>query len=97
MRTATTIGPEQFGTLGTQLAEDQPAGDLLCLAQPGRALSSREAEIMGLIAAGHTNGQIAASLVLTEKTVKNHVNRIYGKLGAGSRADAIARWASLSA
>jgi DNA-binding NarL/FixJ family response regulator len=47
---------------------------------------------MALIAAGHTNGQIAASLVLTEKTVKNHVNRMYAKLGAGSRADAIARW-----
>jgi DNA-binding NarL/FixJ family response regulator len=60
--------------------------------QPRRALSSREAEIMTLIAAGHTNGQIAARLVLTEKTVKNHVNRLYAKLGAGSRADAIARW-----
>jgi DNA-binding NarL/FixJ family response regulator len=58
----------------------------------GRALSSREAEIMMLIAAGHTNGQIAARLVLTEKTVKNHVNRLYAKLGAVSRADAIARW-----
>jgi DNA-binding NarL/FixJ family response regulator len=57
-----------------------------------RALSSREAEIMILIAAGHTNGQIAASLVLTEKTVKNHVNRLYAKIGAVSRADAIARW-----
>lgn len=57
-----------------------------------QALSSREAEVMALIAAGHTNGQIAASLVLTEKTVKNHVNRMYAKLGAGSRADAIARW-----
>jgi len=55
-------------------------------------LSSREAEIMTLIAAGHTNGQIAASLVLAEKTVKNHVNRLYAKLGAGSRTDAIARW-----
>jgi DNA-binding NarL/FixJ family response regulator len=57
-----------------------------------RALSSREAEIMTLIAAGHTNGQIAARLVLTEKTVKNHVNRLYAKLGAASRPDAIARW-----
>ena len=57
-----------------------------------RALSSREAEIMTLIAAGHTNGQIAANLVVTEKTIKNHVNRLYAKLGAGSRADAIARW-----
>lgn len=57
-----------------------------------RALSAREAEIMAMIAAGQTNGQIAASLVVAEKTVKNHVNRIYGKLGAVSRADAIARW-----
>lgn len=57
-----------------------------------RPLSSREAEIMTLIAAGHTNGQIAANLVVTEKTIKNHVNRLYAKLGAGSRADAIARW-----
>lgn len=57
-----------------------------------RILSSREAEIMTLIAAGHTNGQIAARLVVTEKTIKNHVNRLYAKLGAGSRADAIARW-----
>jgi DNA-binding CsgD family transcriptional regulator len=61
-------------------------------AQAGRALSARETQIMALITAGHTNGQIAAKLVVTEKTVKNHVNRIYGKLTAGSRADAIARW-----
>ena len=55
-------------------------------------LSAREAQIMALIAAGHSNGQIAAHLVLTEKTVKNHVNRIYAKMGAGSRSDAISRW-----
>lgn len=55
-------------------------------------LSSREVEIMSLIAEGHSNGQIAARLVLAEKTVKNHVNRIYAKLGADSRATAILRW-----
>jgi DNA-binding CsgD family transcriptional regulator len=55
-------------------------------------LSLREAEIMSLIADGHSNGQIAAQLVLAEKTVKNHVNRIYAKLGAESRAAAIASW-----
>ena len=48
-------------------------------------LSAREAQIMSLIAAGHSNGQIAERLVLAEKTVKNHVNRIYAKLGVGSR------------
>ena len=47
---------------------------------------------MSLIAAGHSNGEIAARLVLAEKTVKNHVNRIYAKLGAESRAMAIVRW-----
>jgi DNA-binding NarL/FixJ family response regulator len=62
--------------------------------RPGRdaGLSSREAEIMTLIAAGHSNGQIAERLVLAEKTVKNHVNRIYAKLGVGSRVAAISCW-----
>jgi DNA-binding NarL/FixJ family response regulator len=55
-------------------------------------LSTREAQIMSLIAEGHSNGEIAARLVLAEKTVKNHVNRIYAKLGADSRAAAIACW-----
>jgi len=61
-------------------------------AAPQAGLSSREAQIMTLIAAGHSNGQIAERLVLAEKTVKNHVNRIYAKLGVGSRPAAISRW-----
>jgi DNA-binding NarL/FixJ family response regulator len=67
-------------------------GDHAKTARRGR-LSSREAQIMTLIAAGHSNGQIAERLVLAEKTVKNHVNRIYAKLGVGSRPAAISRWA----
>jgi DNA-binding CsgD family transcriptional regulator len=55
-------------------------------------LSAREAEVMTLIADGQTNGQIAARLFLAEKTVKNHVRRIYSKLGVGSRPAAIAYW-----
>ncbi|MPY80350.1 MAG: response regulator [Actinophytocola sp.] len=55
-------------------------------------LSSREAEVMNLIAQGKANGEIAAELFLSEKTVKNHVNRIYAKLGVTSRGAAIARW-----
>src|ERR1700683_2255018 len=67
------------------------------LADPGdtnesHALSAREAEVMSLIADGQTNGQIAARLFLAEKTVKNHVRRIYSKLGVGSRPAAIAYW-----
>jgi DNA-binding NarL/FixJ family response regulator len=55
-------------------------------------LSVREAEVMSLIADGQTNGEIAARLFLAEKTVKNHVRRIYSKLGVGSRPAAIAYW-----
>jgi ATP/maltotriose-dependent transcriptional regulator MalT len=59
----------------------------------GLKLSSREAEILDLIATGLSNGRIAETLFVAEKTVKNHINRIYGKLGAASRSDAIALWA----
>jgi len=55
-------------------------------------LSAREAEVMDLIASGRSNGEIARQLFLSEKTVKNHVNRIYAKLGVSSRATAIALW-----
>src|SRR5690242_18234232 len=55
-------------------------------------LSARELEVMSLIAGGHTNGEIAAHLFLAEKTVKNHVRRIYSKLGVDSRRAAIAHW-----
>ena len=56
------------------------------------SLTGREREIMNLIAQGLTNHQIAERFVLSEKTVKNHVNRIYGKLGASNRAHATALW-----
>lgn len=55
-------------------------------------LSARETEVMSLIAGGHTNGEIAARLFLAEKTVKNHVRRIYSKLGVPNRPAAIAHW-----
>jgi DNA-binding NarL/FixJ family response regulator len=58
----------------------------------GRLLSARESQIMSLIAGGHTNGEIAASLFLAEKTVKNHVRSIYSKLGVASRPAAISHW-----
>ncbi|GGV00818.1 DNA-binding response regulator [Actinomadura cremea] len=58
-------------------------------------LSAREAEVMDLIATGRSNGEIARQLFLSEKTIKNHVNRIYAKLGVSSRATAIALWRGL--
>jgi DNA-binding NarL/FixJ family response regulator len=61
----------------------------------GRAryqLSAREAEIMNLIASGMTNQQIAAACFISEKTVKNHINRIFAKLHSTTRAQAAAKW-----
>lgn len=55
-------------------------------------LSEREAEVMELIVSGMTNPQIAATCFISEKTVKNHINRIFTKLDATTRSEAIARW-----
>ena len=83
------------GERGTSVKHGEPGhGDLghSDLGHSGKSLSARESEIMSLIADGHTNGEIASSLFLAEKTVKNHVRSIYSKLGVGSRSAAIARW-----
>ncbi|MFF0747540.1 LuxR C-terminal-related transcriptional regulator [Streptomyces sp. NPDC004267] len=55
-------------------------------------LSAREVEVMDLIASGLTNQQIAATCSITEKTVKNHINRIFAKLHSTTRGEAIASW-----
>ncbi|MER6351561.1 response regulator transcription factor [Streptomyces sp. NPDC001634] len=55
-------------------------------------LSSREVEVMDLIASGMNNRQIAAACFISEKTVKNHINRIFAKLHSSSRSEAIAHW-----
>jgi DNA-binding NarL/FixJ family response regulator len=55
-------------------------------------LSAREVEVMDLVAQGHPNSVIAERLFLADKTVKNHVNHIYAKLGVTTRAAAIALW-----
>lgn len=55
-------------------------------------LSDRQGELMELIARGRTNADIAGELYLAEKTVKNHINAIFGKLVVSTRAEAIARW-----
>ncbi|MGA7988460.1 MAG: response regulator transcription factor [Candidatus Dormiibacterota bacterium] len=52
-------------------------------------LSPREVDVLKLIAAGLSNGEIAASLFLTNATVKTHINRIFSKTGARDRAQAV--------
>ncbi len=54
-------------------------------------LSDREREILGLIAQGYKNAEIAERLVLSAKTVRNHVTNILSKLQVADRAEAIIR------
>jgi DNA-binding NarL/FixJ family response regulator len=56
------------------------------------ALTAREREVLNLLARGLSNRDIAEELVITNKTVKNHLSRIYEKIGAHSRSEAIAMW-----
>ncbi|GAA1390750.1 response regulator transcription factor [Catellatospora chokoriensis] len=63
---------------------------------PRARVSRREAELMEHIVCGRTNREIAARLYVTEKTVKNHINHIYTKLGARTRAEVIAIWLGLA-
>lgn len=62
------------------------------LAAMHEGLTERELEVMNQIATGRTNAQIAEHLYLSEKTIKNHINRVYTKLGVKHRAEAIATW-----
>jgi LuxR family maltose regulon positive regulatory protein len=54
-------------------------------------LTPREMEVLELLAVGDSNQTIADKLVITVRTVKKHTSNIYGKLGASSRIQAVAR------
>jgi DNA-binding NarL/FixJ family response regulator len=54
-------------------------------------LTGREREVLGLIAAGHSNTVIARNLCLSPKTVRNHISSVFGKLHVADRAEAIVR------
>ena len=58
----------------------------------GESFTQREMEVLSLIAHHMTSKEIAAELIISEKTVKTHVSNILSKLGVSSRAEA-ARYA----
>jgi DNA-binding NarL/FixJ family response regulator len=64
-------------------------------AAPAEGLTPRELEVLSLLAEGLSNKAIAERLGISDHTAKFHVNAILGKLGAGSRSEAIVRAARL--
>jgi DNA-binding NarL/FixJ family response regulator/anti-sigma regulatory factor (Ser/Thr protein kinase) len=88
---AATAGPRRSPDSGPQadyrlVSYDQPDGS------PRQSLRPREREIMELIAEGLSNRQIASRLVVSEKTVKNHICSIYSRLGVHGRTQAVRSW-----
>src|SRR3989440_1970580 len=79
------FSPSVAGRLLAYFASNRP----VTMAFP--ELTDREHEILGLIAHGRTNDQIAEQLVVSIKTVRNHVSTIFSKLQVADRAQAVVR------
>jgi non-specific serine/threonine protein kinase len=89
------LGPATTSGEGPRGAGARPAGSSYRPVDPAlRPLSRREREVAALIGRGLTSAEIAAQLVLSERTVDTHADHIRQKLGLRSRAE-IAAWAAL--
>ena len=75
------LSPAVAGPLMRRAAGAAPSPD-------PSGLTAREREVLGLLAAGRTNAEIAAGLVISPKTVKTHVSSILRKLGVADRTQA---------
>ncbi|WP_436493251.1 LuxR C-terminal-related transcriptional regulator [Actinokineospora sp. HUAS TT18] len=84
--TELTAAHQAFHDLGAAPAE-QAAARMLTPTVPG-GLTEREVEVLRLVAAGRSNPEIAATLVLSEKTVARHLSNIFAKLDVPSRTAA---------
>jgi len=73
----------------TAVGNREPAAARDVTAPPPDGLTQRELEILGLIARGLTNPEIAAQLFLSNHTIKTHIGRIFAKTGSRDRSAAI--------
>jgi LuxR family maltose regulon positive regulatory protein len=78
-------GQPASGPVGSRAAADPRAPRLI------EQLTSRELEVLAMLAAGRSNQGIASHLVISLDTVKKHVSHLMGKLGAANRTEAVAR------
>jgi DNA-binding NarL/FixJ family response regulator len=83
----TVFDPRVHATL--LAATEAPSKPEPARSGPPDGLTQREAEILGMIAHGMTNPEIAAQLFLSNHTVKTHISRIFAKTGSRDRAAAI--------
>jgi LuxR family transcriptional regulator, maltose regulon positive regulatory protein len=83
--------------LGAQdIIPDAGRGSVAAVPGLVEQLTSRELEVLQMLAAGKSNQAIASRLVVTLDTVKKHVSHVLGKLGATNRTEAVARARELS-
>jgi NarL family two-component system response regulator LiaR len=75
--------------VGQQRVSHAPQGNSAQAAPPYEPLTERELEVLNLLAQGMPNKEIAAQLVISERTAKFHVSSIMGKLGATNRTEAV--------
>jgi DNA-binding CsgD family transcriptional regulator len=86
---------EAFDSLGARLLADRAAEELRASGEAARRrplgaigdLTPRERQVARLAAAGHSNGEVAARLFLSQKTVEYHLHKVFTKLGVTSRTD----------
>ncbi len=87
---AVTIGALRDQAAEKRLRTDR--ADRLRRDRESFGLTHREQEVMDLLCAGHSNAAIGRRLLVSEKTVKNHLNHVFTKLGVTNRTEAAIRW-----